>query len=248
MKKLKCLMAALLSVGILASGAALTACGGNDDGVSTDDVKEIIKDQQTWDKAFEDIDWVNLSCHVSYDIERDGEGTVRNENYAKLTETAMYWKMGAYSEGYSSKNSDGAYSTYVRYGGDENYTLLNDTSDRYYQELKLQLVLQVSYADYFELFDYDEETKSFVCNDEIEVTVKLVAPGGVIEEDTMVCTNNVIKALNGKITYIKSDYNFISGDGMANNASLEYYDIGSTVVHIPDEVKDNAVPETVYND
>ncbi|MDE7301016.1 MAG: hypothetical protein K2N47_02490, partial [Clostridia bacterium] len=244
MKKLKCLTAALLSVAVLVSGAALTACSG-DDGASTEDVKEIIKDEQTWDKAFEDIEWVNLSCKVSNEVDHgDGEGYQKLENYAKLTENAVYWKMGDprnnYGEGYSAKNSDGTYSTYLKeYYNEDSFSLLDDTSDRYYQRIKIQVVLQVSYANYFELFRFEKDTNSYVYDGEIEVIARQ-AIGNKVEEATLICTNNVVKALNGKIVYIKSDYYVREHPEDTKNASFEYFDIGSTTVEIPDEVKTNA--------
>ncbi|MDE6850659.1 MAG: hypothetical protein K2J54_04960 [Clostridia bacterium] len=233
-------MAVLLSVGVMTSAAALTACNGDGNGVSTGDVQDIIKDEETWNAAFEEMDWVNLSMRASYDIDTGNGETARRNNRCEMTESAVHYIIDGYQEVYSMKNDDGTYTTYRKFPYQNNFTLLNDTSDTYYEEMKLQLVIQVSYADYFELFTFDEETKSFAYTDEIEVIARWTVDG-IIKEVTLLCRNNVIKTSKNKIIYIKSDYSAKEDEELSiQNASFEYFDIGTTVVEVPQSVIDNA--------
>lgn len=250
MKKFKKIAALVLSVGMVAGGAVLSACSNNgegDDGLTPDQIESIIKDEETWDKAFEDMDYANFSAHVSYQTSEEGEAL---NNYVEVTENGVHYKLDGGVEFYSIKNEDDTYSTYIKYYSEytnqNKFVLLNDKSDTYFAGAKNETVIKVSYASYFDLFKYNKETNSYYYEGDIDVEAKDFDGQPLA---TISCFDITIKVSNNKIISVKSSYRIkdteqATEDVQIMNTTWEYYDIGTTTVTVPQEVIDEATANT----
>ncbi len=237
----KKILACLLAVISMMTLVFVSACD-EDGSLNIGDIVTIIKDEKAWDEAFNDLTYANLSGVVKYSDKYSSQ-----ENSVKITKDAVYYNIENQTEFYSKKENDGTYSTYLR-GTDvytdktypyDYFTLLNDKSDKYVSGAKKECILKVSFANYYELFKYNEAIASYTYDGEIETTAYL---GGEITEK-VICTNNIIKVENGKIVYIKCNYTYDEApEGWL--ATLEYYDIGKTVVDLPQNVVDAGKDET----
>lgn len=61
---------------------------------------------------------------------------------------------------------------------------------------------------------------------------------------TLSCFNNVVKFVDGKISYISADYYFDDHELMSLAQSFKYYNIGYSAVEIPQSVIDGAVEDS----
>ena len=254
MKKLKGIVAALLSVSVIASGAALTACGGNDDGEGGSNVKPI--DEQTWKAAFEELDYTNFSFRSNTGIEAMiGENVV----YCKLQRDDEYL-----NEYYSVKNEDGTSvtyrKTYMKNNNMPDDSTINDaqyfidfstTFEQAVASAKAMVTLEVSYEDYYNSFTYNESKQEYVYNGVIAVsdTYKNVEDG-IDDTQTFYFVDHNLKISNNKIVSYSSRLNGYSCECRCDlnkqpdhsetdaeyDMSLEYYNIGTTSVTVPPEV------------
>lgn len=219
------------------------ACGGEGESDQTvDQVQTMVEDEETWDAAFADLDYVNFSIRVHY--VSDIQGTV--DNYLEISENAIYYNVQDVAECYTAKNDDGTYSNYFKNTGEENYTLLNDTSDYFFVLQRRAIPRPISLADYFEMFTYDEDTKTYRCADEISCKFIGCDYEGNETELGIICSNIVVATENNLIVSISADYSVFNNQSTKiTNAHFEYFNIGRTTVTIPQEVIDNAVAEEI---
>ena len=190
----------------------------------------------SWDDAFKEFKLTNFTMDVYFKYE-DEEQT----NHCVVTDKSVYYCIPDSNEFYSVLNEDGSCTTYSRYDADAPFTLLNDTSDRFLTGAQTETVLQVSFEENFDKFTYDEASASYVCEDVIKADC-LDWNGDVI--GTLSCFNNVVKFVDGKISYISADYYFDDQELMSLSQSFKYYNIGYSAVEIPQSVIDGAVEDT----
>lgn len=249
-------MAALLSVSVIASGAALTACGG-DDGEGGGNTKPI--DEQTWTAASDELDYTNFSFRSNIGIE------------ALIGENAVYCKyqMGDeyLSEYYSVINEDGRTITYrkmyqknddddrpnhITIDNAKYFIDFSTTFEQAVASAKALVAFEVSYKDYYNSFTYNENTQEYVNSGVIEVLDIYYEDWGtdgfIDDVFTYHFVDNVVKISNDKIISYSCKMNWHSGvchcvnqpdhndEGTECDITLEYYDIGSTVVTVPPEV------------
>lgn len=229
----KFLLKTILACLCLISVVAFAACAEEEEIETADN---IIQNDEAWNAAFENIDYTNFSMRVS--IVEEGNTTA---NYCEISETAVYYDVEYELTFYSIKNDDDTYTTYLVDKTSESAVELNDKTDEYFVGACTETVLKVSYADYFELFTYDEESCVYTYDGEIETTAYDFNGEALA---TVYCFNNVVKVEKNKIISIKSDYRFENNNyDEATHYSLEYFNIGSTEVKIPEWVINNAVKE-----
>ncbi|MDE6691474.1 MAG: hypothetical protein K2K04_05825 [Clostridia bacterium] len=252
MKKFRLFMAALLSAGVMASGAALTACNGDGEGGAN--TKPI--DEQTWQAAFDELDYTNVSFRPNVS---DADSIVM------LSENAAYYKFQRgdeyLDEIYSVKNDDGTYTNYSKHfnGSPNGYETIENTTfscsiDSYglaFNYGKEAITVKISYKDDYNEFNFDKDLQAFVYNDVIEVEhifYEELSDGSLhYDISTFNCVDNVVKISNDKI--ISCSFRGISYSCVCHctyedhntsnievNTTCEYYDIGTTVVEIPEEL------------
>ncbi len=236
----KKVLSCILAVISLVSLVFLSAC----DELNLGYVSTIINDEKAWNEAFDNLTYANFTAVINYS---DESGSTTNS--VKVTKDAVHYNIEGQTEFYSVKQNNGTYKTYLkgydlyadRYYYSNGFTLLNNKTDLYITKAKREAVLKVSFANYFELFTYNEATSSYSYSGEIETTAYLYGDL-TIETEKVICTNNEIKVENGKIVYIKFNYTYDNAhEGW--NATGEYFDIGKTVVNIPREVVNNSVKD-----
>lgn len=246
----KKILAGVLAIASAVSVFSLSACveneNDNDGGLDKDTVETIIKDEETWNKAFENIEYTNFSIRVKIKFPEMKEPHI---NYVEVTPNAVYYNIESQTEFYSVKQENGTCKTYLKgwdiYNDFKEYpqtyfTVLSNSSSEYLLGAQTETVFKVSYADYFDLFTYDKENAAYTYNGVIETTA-YAYDGSEIGE--LYCTNTVIKVENNKIVYIRSDYTRDNFQEEGIEESFEYFNIGSTVVKVPEEVIANAVQE-----
>lgn len=276
MGKIKKILALLLGAGVVASGAVLSACSDNstDSGNGTQTQAEnIVKDEESWNKAFEEFDYSNFSFNMC-GLDADGE---QANVTIKISEKVVYYKVevgddtqldeagypGYYEEYYSVKNDDGTYTTYMKWDSRAEFvfpgTLAGlskfDNGSRF-NRAKEEINLKVDYNDCFKDFIYDGQSGSYSCDK--EVIAKHNFYDGVYNDmQYFYCTNNVVTVRNNSVVSVGCHVNKLvtechceESNGEHNgedamNATLEYYDIGTTSFNVPPEVIDEA--EKNYN-
>ncbi len=223
---MKKIFIAFTVVCISATVAALfTACDDENNAADDDAIYTVTEDD--WKNAYDNLELLNCSLEIIFP-----GGTI---NKAKITETGVYYLIEDYIEFYSVKTADGTYNTYLRYfdnGNQADFALVPDTSDAYITRARDEMILRISFADYFDLFTYDEATKCYKC----ESTIQAVAQSFDGEDFmTLYCFDTVIKTEYGKIVSISFIYN-TDGDLNGETAKATYYDIGTTSVEVPSDI------------
>ena len=241
----------LLSACVVAGGAALTACSDGTDGSKNN--KPI--DEAAWKVICEEVDYTNFSFRSDNGFE------------VLISENAVYYKRpnGAFSECYTVKNKDGTCITYAGSGTleDKRFYIINEysTFEQAINSAKSMAILEVSYKDYYNSFSYNENTQTYVDSGVIEVSDKYRSEqeGYIIDDThTYYLVDNVVKFSNDKIVSYSSRINKYSCEcrcvnqpdhtetGMECDISIEYFDIGATVVEVPPEIIAEAI-ENTYN-
>lgn len=214
-----------------------TVCGF-EKGVTTT-VESIVAGEQAWQDAFTNLELLNFTLEVNYQMTE----TETQTNVVRVTPDAAYYHIGYQEEYYTVANGDGTYKTYYRdqsMGGKQMYerpfVLLDDTSDRYLVGAQTECVIKVSFAEHFDEFTYDAETGYYLCDGPVDA--QAFGPDGT-PFGTLRCINIRVKVANGAIVFIDCEYYF---DEHANDIlHLNYSDIGTTVVTLPDDVSANAI-------
>ena len=218
-----------------------TVCGYEK--VDTVTVDSIVAGEQAWQDAFTNLRLLNFKLEVQYLM----NGVVEHTNICRVTPDAAYYHIESQEEYYAVSNGDGTCATYYRdpsTGNDNMYKspfiLLDDTSDRYLKAAQIETVIKISFADHFDEFTYDAETASYLCDGPVEA--ESFGPDGT-SYGTLRCINNRVKVQDGEIVFIDCDYYLESDDDMYH---LNYSDIGTTVVTVPDDVAAGAIERPGY--
>lgn len=200
-------------------------------------VESEVDNALSWDNLFKNFKLTNFTMDVHM-VYPDG---IQN-NHCVVTEKAAHYCIPGEggTEFYTVTNADGTCTTYMR--NEENiFVKLADTSDQYLVGAQTETVLQVSFEDNFDKFVYDEATGSYVCKEVIEA-ISYDFSGEMSE--TVYCYNNVVTVTDGKITSISSEYYFDPDELLeGEHKSFKYYNIGFSVMEIPQSVIYNAIEE-----
>lgn len=217
----------------------------------TTNIQSVISGEKAWKNAFDNLEFVNFSMCVTFDFgdmpipfDDNLEGYVKNKCIITEDSAIVTWyedKNGNYlRKNYLIKQNDGSYNNYVM--ADDKIVLMGDTSDYYYRDICTQAILDVDFSENFSSFTYDEATGSYRCEDRIEVAAYYLEGDKVEKIDKLYCYNIIITIVDGKIDSIKSDYDFDIKDD-PTKYSFEYYNIGTSVVNLPESIKENATSQ-----
>ena len=189
-----------------------------------------IDDAISWNEMFKNFKLTNFSMTVFFN---DGD-----TNHCVVTDNAAYYRLSDVKEFYTARNPDGTCTTYERGRSSGGFRKSSDTSDAYLVGAQTETVIQISFEDNFDKFRYDEKTGSYVCEEVIEA-IGYDFNGDPI--DVIFCYNNVINIVDGKISSISASYYFEDGDiNDPDNYFFKYYNIGTSVVEIPQSVINDA--------
>ena len=208
-------------------------------------IDSVIDGETAWSDAFTNLAFSNYSAVIKYSYDR-GDGTVGyQENVVYVTETSAYYKIQDYVEFYTQKNKDGSFSTYIRFYNEEKFTLLNDKSANYLIGASTEPVIQLSFADHFHSFVYDEATGSYKTDDVIDA--KYYSFEGELY-GYLYCYNIDMKVMDGMISYINTNYYFDEDIPATPEYYLTYFNIGMTSVSIPQNIINSALADDGYHD
>ena len=200
-------------------------------------VKTEVDNALSWDDAFKNFKLTNFTMDVIFEYTSQNEN---HTNHCVVTEKDAYYCIPDSNEFYTFTNEDGTYTTYKRRGSNDPFVLLKDKSSTYLVGAQTETVIQVSFEENFEKFTYDEKTASYVCADVIEA-ICYDFDGNVL--DTLYCYDNVVKLVDGKISYIGASYYFEEDELEDSSKSFKYYNIGISAVEVPQSVIENAISE-----
>lgn len=206
--------------------------------IEEQEVKTEVDNAVSWDDAFKNFKLTNFTMDVHFKYSGS-----EHINHCVVTEKDAYYCIPDAHEFYTVPNGDGTYTTYERYGSVGKFTLYKNGDNRHLLGAQTETVIQVSFEDNFDKFTYDEATASYVCKEPIEA-VCYRFDGSVYR--TLYCYNNVVKLTDGKISYIEAEYYFDESELQDHTKSFKYYNIGMSVVEIPQSVVENS-EEGVFN-
>lgn len=192
----------------------------------TESVEAEVDDSVEWDGVFEEFKPTNFTLTINLDDDY--------VNYIVVDENGLYISGGGRNEMYII-NDNGTWSAYVK-----NYDapfMKQEASPaeiaEYYTTLVREAVLQVSFADNFDKFVFNEQTGAYLA----EETIEAIAYDDEGEPmATLYCSNSQVKIANGKIISLSADYYISEGD----DYSFIYENIGSSSVKVPQWVIDEA--------
>ncbi len=198
-------------------------------------VDTVIKDDTSWNLAFENLELKNYQMTVSF----KENGTPAFKNECVITDDGAYV---SYDDGariiYTKKNADGAYDLY-RKEGSEPWVHTVDAEGEFYFSFVREATLQITYEENYNKFTYNSETGEYTCAENIECIAYHL--DGTQYSNKMFCFNNVVKVADGKISHIECDYYFEGNENTSRTQSFIYYNIGMAEFEIPESVKSSAV-------
>lgn len=190
----------------------------------------VIDTNEEWNILFETFMLTNYTMNVYIDNEDE---PIYNSCY--VSEDGIKVIRESILDTYSIRQADGTFKTYEYYQYDGKWHLQNDTSDRTYMNFIEESRLYFSFKDTFNKFIYDESKGLYKCEEEL---IAIIYPNDEVKIEEIKLFNTEIVIIDGKIFSIKANYQLDSDDAPVNN--FEYFNIGTTVVTIPDEVVNNA--------
>lgn len=218
----------------------------------TQTVDTTLDNEVNWNESFEGFKLDNFTMKVYI----GGKDNAEYVNHAIVTSDMIYYHLSDSVELYAKKNSDTDYimyaSEYVYNGENSNpqytkkpfETYVGEFAKESFDGAKIETVLQISFANYYDKFTYDSTKGAYYC-DEL-IAAKYFSYDGR-ELGTLYCYNSEVKVVDGKISSISCNYLFPEDNGdivipETPEYSLEYYNIGISQVSIPEEVIKNSKP------
>ena len=188
-----------------------------------------------WDALFSSFKLTNFTMHVYMT-----DGVETQHNHCIVSEDALYYHIPDSIEMYIVK-VDGEWVGYRQheYNVGEKFKSIEGTQD----ELKTtcenysrETILQISFAENFDKFVYNEAEGTYTATETITATYydRSGNPAG-----ELYCFNSVVKVADGEIIYISSSYKFDEAESNIQYSFI-YENIGISEVSIPQYVIDEA--------
>lgn len=221
-------------------------------------VNTIVPDEKTWIDAFNELDYTNYTVSAKWE---NNSGSQHNK--VEISETAAHYVLGGYFynspvgineyyteyEFYTIKQKNGTYNTYERRDNAERFTLLDDKTDYWYKSARMESLIALKYDEHYDEFVYNEEQGTYFCSNIIETTY-CPNPNYPDKKYSLYCKNVEVKAADGAIIYVASDYADFEAEEEGTIPSEEYFtskllydNIGLTVVTLPAGAAENALPD-----
>ena len=200
--------------------------------VENKEVTTQIENATQWNSAFENFELTNFSMKVFLGNRNSDE----EPRHCIVTDDAVYYCIPEGRTFYSEKNADGTYTTYQKNHDIGKFVKLNDTSDTFYVAAHTEPVIRISFANNFDKFVYNAEDGSYRCDTTLDAQFTDFSGK---DWNALYCYNSVIRVKDGEIIYIECEYNFNTES--EDRSYFIYYNIGSTVLTIPEEVINSAI-------
>lgn len=197
-------------------------------------VESAVDDAVEWDNIFESFKLTNFSMYVFFGDKENPTHT----NHCVVTEQGVFYSIpDRYGmEFYVAKDEDGTFEGYIKDGDEQTFYIMpEEMCEEYFLKATRETVIQVTFAEHFDKFEYNQETGTYFAEEAIEATYYSFSgePAG-----TLYCYNSEVKVADGKIISIACDYNF-NQESTEKNAFI-YFNIGMSEVKIPQSVIDGA--------
>ena len=191
-----------------------------------------IETADEWDNIFEYMEFINFSMKVTHGSKSNPEMV----NYCVVTENGAYYYLPGWEEEYYSvKDENGKYSGYHRSDEHGFISLSEEDSEEFHKMATRETVLQISFAENFDKFEYNAETGTYY-SEEIISAIYYDYEGQPY--GTLYCTKSEIKVADGKIIHIACDYYLEENPSYEH--SFIYYNIGMSEVKVPLSVIEEA--------
>lgn len=215
-------------------------------------IETTVPNETSWIDAFNSLTYTNYTVHAEY-----GAASYLFKNKVEITETAAHYLIGGYFnnspvgeneyyvmyEYYTILQADGTYNTYVREDNSAQFMLLNDHTNIWYVNARMESLLALKYDEHFDEFTHNEETGTYVCPSVITTNYH-PNPNDPEYNIQIYCKNTEIKVADGAIIYIASDY-VVAPEYTGDNfdSQLLYDNIGLTVITLPSGIDGNTIPD-----
>ena len=189
-----------------------------------------------WNEMFEAFELTNYSLNICFEKDENGEWITTN--HCEVDANGAHMNMRG-NLAYTKTTDGQTYVTYSKALLEDNFVKYKDQSKQYYDYIVEETVLEISFLDNYEKFTYNEEKGIYECKEVIVAKAHYYEKDK--EPDDIYCRYSAVVVVNGKISSIYAEYSFESLD--SSISYFEYYNIGSTVVSIPEYVVETAIPE-----
>jgi len=193
-----------------------------------------IKDAAAWDSAINDLTMTNYSATM---IRRGNYGESQTR-HCVFTEDGAYFHYSYTGDYYTKVDADGRFATYYRPWGELSFMIVEDVEGHLWDTVNELMTYNLSLEGKFDKFTYDAESGSYICEDVLEITL---APVSGDEASTIYSSKIIVQLVNGKIRTIIIEFRNGADEKLPVN-TLSYFNIGTSVVEIPQEVIDEAQP------
>ena len=205
-----------------------SVCGYKKTGDATtsdDDSKGYkVSDAAEWDSLFGALSFTNFTLEITF-TETGFEQTKK----ITLTESGIHFYEDEWTEYYLMK-SEGVWEGYQK--SDSKFVSItgDDEMQSLYDVLKAELdSVSIPLVGNFDKFTYNAQDGTYTCRDTLVST---------FDGDNIYYFNIVVTLTEAGVSSLATEYNF--GTGTERKYLLIYYDIGTSVVEIPQSVKDEA--------
>lgn len=192
-----------------------------------------VQDAAAWDAAFAGLTLTNYSMTIKvvYSYEGHSEAT-----HCVLTEDAVYYFNQTSGELYIKANGDGTNTGYQRPYGEASFTITDNNTEGALTAIGQMMAAYLPTGLKFDRFTYDAESKSYICEDVLELSI--TQEGSSV---TIYGYKTVVQFVDGKISTVMVEYRRTQ-DTSIPASSISYFNIGTSKVEISQEVIDNAQP------
>lgn len=192
-----------------------------------------VQDASAWDAAFGALTMTNYSMTIVSVYSLEGHTQAM---HGVFTEDAVYYYNQNSGETYVKANGDGTNTYYQRPYGGASFAVSENNTEGMLTAIAQSMVTYLPTGLTFDKFTYDAESKSYVCEDVLALSI--TQEGSSV---TIYGYKTVVQFVDGKISTVMVEYRRTQ-DTSIPASSISYFNIGSSVVEIPQEVIDNAQP------
>ena len=200
--------------------------------LETRTVSTQVNDTIAWDEAFKNLDMTKygLSLGTTNGDKVDTKHCIVSENkgyYASVAPDGTTFLEVCYT----LQKEDGTFVTYLR--SEEETVLAPETDSSYFDRIKKESGLHLSFEGMFDQFTYDAESGSYINNEPVSVELR----GASGESLGVKALQNVtVNIVDGKICRIKADYSEVNEYLEEVRIDLCFYNVGFAVMKVPQSI------------
>lgn len=192
-----------------------------------------VQDAAAWDTAFDALTMTNYSMTIVSVYSLEGHSQAMHCVFA---EDAAYYYNQSTGEIYIKANEDGTNTQYQRPYGGEAFMISENNTEGMLASAGQSMATYLPTGLTFDKFTYDAQSKSYICEDVLELSITQEG-----SSTTIYGYKTVVQFVDGNVSTVMVEYRRTQ-DTSIPASSISYFNIDSSVVEIPQEVIDNAQP------